>query len=224
MAVTAAEIMLRASVILNDAGATRWPAYEMLDWINDGQRAIVMAKPSANSQTVPTTLAAGTEQDIPATAHQILRILRNTGGAAVTMVDRDIMDQHVPGWSDDTVWPQQTAVEHCVYDVAQPETFDVFPPNDGAGSLDIVCSILPTDLAEPANNRDEIASYTATISIDDSFREALVDYVLYRSFSKDAQHPNAASRAMAYFQTFQAAIGVKTAREARDNPDMTQGV
>lgn len=224
MAVTAAEIMTRASRILNDAAATRWTPQEMLLWINDGQRAVVVNKPSANTATTAISLSAGVEQAIPATAHQLVRILRNTSGGAIRMVDRDIMDQHVPGWADTSVWPAQAEVEHAIFDLANPTTFDVFPANDGNGSVDAVLSVLPGDIAEPGTNPDQIASYTTDITLGDDWREALVDYVLYRAFSKDAEYPAAAQRAMAYYQGFAAAVGLHTAREARDNPDMTQGV
>jgi hypothetical protein len=224
MAVTVAEIMNRAAYILNDAGLTRWTPQEMLLWINDGQREIVLNKPSANTDTVAISLAAGTEQAVPATATQVVQILRNTGGAAITMVDRDDMDQHVPGWSDTTIWPQQAIVEHAIFDQQQPHVFDVFPPNDGNGSVDAVVAVRPDDIAEPGSP-GSISSYNAiNIGLSDDYRTALVEYVLYRAFTKDSEFPAAAQRAMAHYQLFAASIGMKTTQEMRMNPDMTQGV
>jgi len=223
MAVAVSEIMTRAAYVLNDAGAVRWTPQEMLLWVNDGQRAICVAKPSANTDTVTISLVAGARQAVPATAHQLVRILRNTDGAAITMVDREIMDAHVPGWGDTTVWPAQAVVEHAIYDTASPEAFDVFPPNDGTGQIEAVVATLPTDIPEPGASPGSIASYSANIGIPDSYREALVDYVLYRAFSKDAEYPDSAQRAMAYYQTYAAAVGLKTAQEMRQNPDMTMG-
>jgi hypothetical protein len=225
MAVAVAEIMNRAAYVLNDAGLTRWTPQEMLLWVNDGQREVVLNKPSANTDTVAIALAAATEQAVPATATQIVQILRNTGGAAITMVDRDDMDQHVPGWSDTTIWPAQEVVEHAIYDPKQPHVFDVFPPNDGTGSIDAVVAVRPADIAEPGSNPDQIASYAAlNIALSDDYRVALTEYVLYRAFTKDSEFPAAAQRAMAHYQLFAAAIGMKTTQEMRMNPDMTQGV
>jgi hypothetical protein len=225
MAVTVAEIMTRAAYVLNDALATpvRWTAQEMLLWINDGQREIVLNKPSANTDTVAISLAAGTEQAVPATATQLVQILRNTDGAAITMVERDDMDQHVPGWADETIWPQQAIVEHAIYDPQQPDVFDVFPPNDGNGEIDAVVSVRPNDIAAPGSNAEQIASYSANIGLSDDYRVALTEYLLYRAFSKDAEYPAAAQRAMAHYQLFAAAIGMKTTQETRMNPDRTQG-
>lgn len=223
MAVAVSEIMSRAAYILNDAGAVRWTPQEMLLWINDGQRAVVIGKPSANTETSTISLAAGTRQAVPASASQLVRILRNTDGPAITMVDREIMDAHVPGWGDTTVWPADAIVEHAIYDRASPEAFDVFPANDGTGEIEAVIAVLPSDIAEPGSNPDQIASYTDNIGIPDSYREALVNYLVYRAFSKDAEYPDSAQRAAAHYQTFAAAVGLKAQIEARDNPDMAMG-
>lgn len=222
MAVAVSDILGRAAIILNDVGATRWTAPEMLKWVNDGQREIVIHKPSANTETRSIPLAAGTRQNVPTDALQIVRVLRNTGGAAITMVDREIMNIHVPGWGDEAVWPPSDTVEHAIYDHSTPEIFDVFPSNTGGGQIDVALSVLPADIPDPVDPTS-FDSYTATIEIPDSYRTALVDYVLYRAFSKDAEYPDAAQRAAAYFQTFSLAIGVKTRGELRDNPDATMG-
>jgi hypothetical protein len=61
---TGYEIMQRAGKLLNDTAHIRWPATELCDWINEGVRAIVLAKPSANSRSMMLKLAAGARQSL----------------------------------------------------------------------------------------------------------------------------------------------------------------
>lgn len=62
---TGKEIMLRAGVLLSDQEHIRWPLPELCDWINEGKRAIVLAKPSAFSKSVVLALGSGTHQMVP---------------------------------------------------------------------------------------------------------------------------------------------------------------
>ena len=49
----ASEIMKLAGVQLLDEDHIRWPLTELADWVNDGVKAIVLAKPSASSKSGP---------------------------------------------------------------------------------------------------------------------------------------------------------------------------
>ena len=64
----ASEIMRLASAQLQDVEAVRWTRPELLDWLNEGLKAIVLAKPSAKSGARTLTLAKGSLQRIEAAA------------------------------------------------------------------------------------------------------------------------------------------------------------
>jgi hypothetical protein len=49
-----------------------------------------------------------------------------------------------------------------------------------------------------------------TIKIVDSYANAMLDYMLYRAYSKDAEYAANAQRAMGHYQAMQAALGIKT--------------
>jgi hypothetical protein len=68
---TGKEIISRAGVLLSDEQHVRWTLPELCDWINEGLRAIVLAKPSAFSKTVVLALGSGTHQTVPTTGNPI---------------------------------------------------------------------------------------------------------------------------------------------------------
>ena len=221
MALTAKDVMERATIILQDTGMVRWPATEMLKWLNDGQREICIHKPTAVTETVTLDLVSGTKQDLPATYVSLVAVHRNTGGKVIRPIERAVLDNQMPGWHDTSVLPFSAEVTHVIFNVESPREFYVAPGSTGVSSqIEATVAVLPVDVAVPANPLD-IESYTATLSVPEIWRGALVDYVLYRAYSKDSQSPNAGNRAAAHYQQFQSALGIKVATDQALNPDTT---
>lgn len=222
MAFTAAEVMRKASTILNDAGATRWTLPELLDWLNGATSEIAILKPTATAVTVALELDAGTKQAVPEGYHQILSVIRNTAsGKVVTPTTREVIDAQLPGWHSTTVLAFATNVSHFINVPEDQKIFYVCPGNDGNGSIEVVASAIPAKIARPPNPLD-LDSYTANVPLGDIYQNAVIDYMLYRAFSKDAAIPGAAQRAAAYYSAFSGALGVKTQQEAARGPDAPQ--
>lgn len=215
MAFQARDVMKRASTILQDMDAVRWPAIELHGYLNDGLREIVTLKPSANTKTVNLSLVEGTKQTLPAQYTVLSRVVRNmaspTAGASAIrpVARRDILDSQIPGWQDSTVMPFAKNVVHVIHDLADPRTFYVVPGNNGTGLIEAVVGAMPAVNAPPANTADQLLldSYTNTVDIPDVYQNALIDYVLYRSYSKDNRVAGAAQRAVAHFELFRNAVG-----------------
>lgn len=218
MAITVKDLMHSAQVVLNDLGAVaRWPLPELLDWINLGATRICTAKPNANTKPQDIPLVAGSEQAIPPDAVLLVRVLsvKSLAGAirSAPIVSRRSLDALVPGWQDPAVHAATALPDNTIYDPADPDIFHVYPPNDGAGAvLRADLALVPTPIPAPGVP-DDINSYTMALPIGDDFQGALLDYVLYRAFSKDSALPNAAGRSQAHFQAFQIAIGEKIQRD-----------
>lgn len=222
MAFTAADVMRQASTILNDAGAVRWPLTELLDWINAATAEVALLKPTATATTISIALVSGTKQTVPAGYHQILRVLRNTtSGRAVTPTTREIIDTQIPGWHATSVLPFTVDAAHFINEPEDQGAFWVVPGNTGTGSIDVVASAVPAKIARPANPL-LIDSYSASVPLHDIYQSAVIDYVLYRAFSKDAAVPGAAQRAQAYYAAFANALGIKTQQETSRTPDAPQ--
>lgn len=228
MAVTR-DILTRAAEILQDRDNVRWPLTELAAWANDGVRAIVLAKPSASSQSIIVQLSAGTLQGVPSASGslrpmQLLDIPRNLSSGATPRIgkrsikkcERRWLDAHYPSWHDSTVFTQAKEVKHYVFDDQNPLEFYVFPGNDGTGFVEAVVSVLPAPLTYTGQGMD-IANYSADVALPEIYTPVLLDYVLFRAYSKDDLGANA-GRSQFHFQQFAAAVGLRTQVEAATNP------
>lgn len=205
--ITAQSIIDRAETLLLDTSNVRWPAAELLDWLNDGQRAIVAVRPDANAVTESVALVAGTKQSLPAEGYQLINVVRNMGtsgtspGRAVRYAPMRLLNEQYPDWHTETA---TTTIEHFLTEPRSPKTFYVYPPATASIQVEIVYSKAPTN----------VASLGATITLDDIYATSLLDYVLYRAYSKDGEVPGSAARAVAHFQAFEMGLGLKAQADA----------
>jgi len=310
MTTYASWVMQRASILLQDTANTRWPLIELVTWLNDGMREIVLQNPTALSESLVLPLVAGTYQTVPPAYAQVLRVVRNLktnadspriGGRVVRVIDRLTLDAVAPDWHDSNCTPQTSIVANVIFDEDDPFAFYVYPGNDGTGIVEVIASAIPAEVwplalslgtvtpgaggttgsftlsdATPpvggtaweisfsiaagaltgaslvnagrgysapisitnamlltvagigsltgasivlnATQSTAIASYDVPIDIHDMYKGALVDYVMYRAYSKDSSFAGSLARAAAHYQQFQGAIGVRAKDETR-NPN-----
>lgn len=210
--ITAKSIIDKASIQLTDTGNTRWTRDELLGWVNDGQRQIVIMSPNATNKVSTYKLVAGTRQAIPADGWTLLEVIRFMGtdgtkpGRAIRLTSRELLDSFNPDWHDDcpTLIPR-----HYIVDPQDQTVFFVYPPNTGKAYVQVNYSPVPVDLAD----EDE------TIALNDIFETALLDYVLYRANSKDAEYAAGVALASGYLQTFMASMGIKSQSELGNSPN-----
>ena len=213
MTISVASIMTRSDDLLNDIGGIRWPYVERVNWLNDGQREVVMHKPEASAVNAPVQLAAGTKQAIPAIGVRLLDVVRNMGAAGTTpgrsirIVEREIMDAQLPDWHNATA---ASTIKHFMFDERNPRNFYVYPPVTGAPYVEMIYSSSPVDCTLGGN-----------ISLDDIYGNVLLDYVLYRAHSKDAEYAANAQRAQAYYQLVASALGIKSRTDVAASPNAT---
>lgn len=179
--IVASEILGKAAILLQDADNTRWPLTELLAWLNDGVREIASARPDQSSKYVNIALVPGTRQALPDDAIELLRVVRNTGasgavpGKAIRIVAMDLLDLQLPDWHSGA--PHATVKSYC-YDPRNPRAFYVFPPADGTSKVEVLYTAPPARIATVAD----------VIPIDDMFTNVLLDYVMFRAYSKDAEN------------------------------------
>jgi hypothetical protein len=145
-------------------------------------------------------------------------VVRNTAATsnkyAVRLVDRRSLDDQRKGWYGET---QTVNIEEYMFDARQPRDFFVYPPATTVARLEVAYAQVPT----PHTLTDEQLGNTATaevIRIDDVFANALLDYMLYRAYTKDADQAANAQRAVAHYQAFQNALGVSAQANAASQP------
>jgi hypothetical protein len=217
---TCLDVIRSASRALIDADHVRWTLPELLDHINDAVRAIVVAKPNARTETVTLTLQQGTLQTLPDEYTILSRVTRNltqahsspggpVGGPAIRMVSgRELMDSFFPGWQSDTTL-FSSLVQHVIYDNADLRQFYVIPGNTGTGMIEAIVGVMPEAIA-PGGDPNTEATYNIPVDIPDIYRTPVVDYVLFRSFSKDQGVPASEARAQKHLQAFQMALQITT--------------
>ena len=208
-------IIDKAQTILQDVAGVRWNEAELLGWMNDGQREVIIYKPNANTVSAKVQLVKGTKQTIPVDGVQLVDVPRNLTaagdpGRAIRLTERETLDAYQPEWH--TTTPSATA-KHYMYSLADPKRFWVYPPQPatGMGYIEIVYGAVPGDM-----------TLGAAITLDDVYQAALLDYVLYRAFSKDTEFAvNGTNRAATHYNAFLSAVGGKAKVEAGASPNQT---
>lgn len=199
--VTAQTLISRAAYVLEDTGNATWSRAELLGWLNEGQTQVVAYAPGANTDRGTLPLAAGTQQTLPTDTLVLVDIPRNANGPAVRLVSREMLDAGPYDWHTAT---PSAVVKNYVYDPNDQYNFYVFPPNNGAGQVVIVYARVPSP----------ITTETQAIELDDSYQTAILNYMLYRAYSKDTDYADGASRAPAFFAAFKDAIAARSAMQA----------
>lgn len=213
--ITAQSVIDKAQTILQDTTGVRWPSAELLGWLNDGQREVTLYKPNAAVANAAVRLVSGTKQTLPATAIQLLDVVRNLGtdgnapGRAIRLVQREIMDAQTPNWHADA---PSAEVVHYMFSPVDPRTFYVYPPQPvtGTGYVELVYGASPSNAVLGGN-----------ISIDDIYQNVLVDYIMYRAYSKDAEYAADQGRAAQHQNAYMSALTGKTQAELVVNPNST---
>ena len=230
MTIAASAILDRASKVVQDTTNVRWPMAELVQWFNDGQREIVLHRPDANPQTAFVTLAAGTRQKlvtgtgsggvgasvVPA---KLLDVICNYNGSArttaVRLVQREVLDAQTPGWHGATAAGE---AKHYMADARDPLAFYVYPPANGSGKVEVLFSAYPTDVTESGG------AVSGNMSLPDIYGNALLDYVLYRAYSKDSEYAGNAQRATFHCQSFANSLGIELKGTLLAGPQMSGSV
>ena len=208
MAFTAQNVLQRVVITLLDPSAVRWPTAELVRYLNDGQRDIALVRPDSTSTTATLTLASGARQTLPSVGAKLLEVIRNTSGTkrAVRLVNRVVLDSQVPEWYNLT---GVTEIKHYTYDPREPRIFYVYPPAAAANaSVELIYSAYPTDITEP-NSTALYTAVTGNVSVADIYVNALVNYILYRAYSKDSENTQNAALASSFYQLYQSLLGIE---------------
>jgi hypothetical protein len=199
----------------------RWTVAELQYWLNDAYKETIGLRPDANTQTAEYTCVAGPRQVLTGSfpnAIRLVEVVRNLAATSnkysVRLTDRRSLDTQRRSWYSDT---PSASVELYMFDPRTPKEFLVYPPASTAARLEVIYSVLPLEHA--LTDAQLLNPTTAeTIRIDDIFATALFDYMLYRAFSKDAEQTAMMNRAVAHYQAFQNALGVKQQVAAASQP------
>ena len=213
MAILASDILGRVRTQLIDPTGVRWTDAELCLWLADGCRSITAAVPSATATLATLPLAAGTLQTIPADGHMLLDITRNVDssglipGRAVRIIPRDSLDSFDPYWHQSQPSPY---VSNYVFDPQVPDTFYVYPPNNGQGYLEIKYALATSDFT----------TTSTVIPFWDIYQTPLYDYVMFRAMQKDSDFAAGQQLAAVYFNAFTSFISSDDKSQLESNPNL----
>lgn len=227
MPISAQSVVRRAFDIIQDTTAVRWPTNELVRYLNDAQREVAMYRPDSMSTYTTMTCVAGSRQSIGALTPvgvKVINVIKNTAAAgtkrAVRLIEREILDAQNPTWH---ALAGAVDAVHYMFDPRDPKTFYVYPPALVTTQLDVVYSALPTDITEPADGAT-YTSVTGNLSVPDIFANAVLDFVLYRAYSKDSEYAGNAQRAGGHYQAFANSMGVEVKGLVSAGPSLPGGV
>lgn len=201
--VTSNEIMQRVNKLLNDPGFTRWPKEELLNYLNDAQRAIVLRRPDSYTVDVDDfACVVGVKQSLPADALKLIDIPRNASGKAIRgPYNRQVLDDNYDTWY---AGKTATEVELYIYDERNPKTFYVYPGVTPGIELTLVYSKAPPAIDSAANDSSEV------IALDDVYVNAIIEWILYRAYMKDAEYAANPNKSQMHMNAFRSQLGEKS--------------
>lgn len=211
-------ILDRVSEILQDSGTVAWTVPQLIEWLNDANRALVLVRPDASSITSAILLAAGTKQTLGA-GERMIRVGRNMGsngttaGRAIRLGDLAAMDAFNPDWHTATA---DTVVREYMLDEARPDEFWVSPPVSSVTPVYVEASrvVLPTLMALAGD----------TLPVDDIYAPALIEWCCYRAFSRDSERTPNWQRAARHYSSFFNLLNVKMKSDMQIDPKVREAM
>lgn len=217
MTTTVASVISPVRDQLMDPAGIRWSTAELLRYIDDAQRYIASVRPESTATHGVIALVPGTLQSIPSVATRLLDISRNTNaagtanGRAIRLVDRETLDSSSPYWHDSQRVPFTNEPRNYVYNQAvDPRVFYTYPGVKDAATAYVHATYAVTP-AYPTEN--------GSLAVADTFSVAVINYVLFRAYSKETEYGAEGGKAQLHLQLFLNAIGedIKVAKVSSPN-------
>lgn len=203
---------------LQDTAFVRWPKLTLLDYLNDAQLAVVLVRPDANGVTENLTLTPGsTKHALTGTQLRLLDVHRNMGtgavpGKRVRMATRNVHE------SVQRIWHTATpalAVDEVYYDERLPKTFWTNVPAHAVTAVNIEATLSKAPAVLTLPDADNI-------SLDDVYRPALEEWMLYRAYSQNIQATQNRARAAERLKQFYTLLGMKWQADQVSSPNRTE--
>jgi hypothetical protein len=211
------DLIKRARILLSDEDVSqyRWLDSELIDWINDAQRAVATVRPDASPDPKVVTLVAGSKQSIPADNFRLLDVVRNMAadgvspGRSVRIIERETLDQFNPYWHQST---KKAEVRHFTYDERTPTSYFVYPPVTAGTKIEAIFSKYPT----------KVSAIGDALSLSEAYFEATLNYLMFRAYSKDTEFTASPQVAASYLAAFNGAMGIKTNKDNAYSPNLNR--
>mgnify|MGYP003152269469 CR=1 FL=1 len=161
---------------------------------NQALMRIALMRPDLFSFVSTVACTAGEViQDAPSDSIRIIEVYSIVGGAGLVEVNREVLDQTIPTWPNDTAAAALNWMRH----VRNPNKFFIYPQAPAAQSLDIEYSQSPP-------------TYDGTTTITllpDAYFPVVVDVIMFLAESADNEHVTS-GRAKLFQDSYIQALGL----------------
>jgi hypothetical protein len=197
--------------IIHDTVTTfRWADAELIDYCNAGIRQSIVLVPEANTvETVHDTGATlVSRQALPSGGIKFIKASRNyaddgtTEQGVIRYAEKDALDTYDPDWEFDSTTKADGAnfFEHFIHDKREPKVFYVYPcPAAVNKMLGIVYSAVPTAHTVVGD----------TFALDDEYLNAVIQYMVYRSLTKESRLTMPAAMQQTLWTNYLTALGLQ---------------
>lgn len=204
MSTLASTILDEVNIVLNDTNFIRWPKAELVKYFNAAREALTLRRPDAVTEDTEFTCVSGTKQTGPADMHRLLDVPFNIDGVAIRgPYERKILDDTRPEWR---TTKDEPAAQVFMYDERNPKTFNLYPGVAAGAKVNIVYTKMLVAIVEADLT-------TATTEIDEVWDNSLIDWILYKCYSKDSEYTANSNRAQMHLNAFRTAIGDKNSSD-----------
>lgn len=179
--------------ILNDIGSVRYSRADLLQYANDALDQLVTLAPALfNTEGEVECVPGETIQSVSySDAHALVAVRRVKNGRAVTACDRASLDAYDPDWHDAA---KAGEAKNWMPIDGDPIRFLISPPAPGNQVLSIIFTRIPGEYGEGDDT-----------DIPETYSDAIADYIVGRSESRDDDHVNS-NRAAAFMASFVAKV------------------
>jgi hypothetical protein len=211
MTITAQDVIDQAREITRDTSGAVLTDARGIAWVNDAQRTVAVVRPDAYSEVAVVQLSQASKQTLAATRRRVLGITRNMGADGLTAgnaisgpVPQETLDLF------DRSWHQTSGSEvlDYVYNLETPTVWYVRPFVNGTWYVEGRFALEPTDAT----------ATTDVLTVQPVYAPALIEWVVYRRFSQDAETTPNFQRAGRHFQNFFSILGAKTQADLAVDP------
>ncbi|SIO50546.1 hypothetical protein SAMN05444172_2579 [Burkholderia sp. GAS332] len=213
---TAEDLVLEVAKLLNDAEDgfeyLRWTSDDLLEYANDGAVQIAMLRPDVVSQTETIPLQPGARQELPEGSTRFFRVEgtvdrygrivgqpSKTDGTAARVANTWFTPIACPVSGD------YVALSFS-FDDTNPTVFYVEPPVPVGQSVKVAVSL--------ARVPDEFGA-DDPVPIDRRFHNAVIEWMLYRAFSKDQESATNSTHAASHLKHFYDMLGMSQRADDR---------
>lgn len=206
MTTAARDIIKDAQIALFDPDGTRWPATELVPYLDLAQLKVVEARPDQYTEIREVTLSPGFRHTLPEDVYALLDIPNNATGAfkRVTKTDMAQMDVIIPGWRKRSGTQE---IAHFMHNLNEPRRYYTYPPAAQGAKVELLVALYPPKL--PTATGPTWNSVTGNIVLGDKWRDSLYNFVMFKAYLKDVEHGGNATLAAAYKDLFIQATGVE---------------